>query len=383
MAKKTDNSEPKENFLTVAKELAKERGLDEEVLLQAIEDGIVAGFRREFSSAKGINDVGAEIDRETGEIFVYKLVEVVEEVLDPDNEISLEEAKGMDDEVELGDSLEVGLDVDKLGRLAATAAKSAISQKVRDAEYNRIYSDFSDKIGEIATGIVQRKDSRYVYVDIARAEAVLPKDQQIKNEIYDHNTSMKFLVQCVEEHNGRPSIRVSRTSPELVKKLFELEIPEIAAGEVVIMAVSREPGSRSKVAVRSRGENIDAKGACVGQRGQRVQQIMQELGGEKIDIVDYSENIAEFISAALQPAKVDSVDVETFTRDDGRIENRAQVVVEDDQYSLAIGKSGQNVRLAARLTGCKIDIKTRSTVSQVESENFINEFTVVEAEEEN
>lgn len=383
MAKKTDNSEPKENFLTVAKELAKERGLDEEVLLQAIEEGIVAGFRREFSSAKGINDVGAEIDRETGEIFVYKLVEVVEEVLDPDNEISLEEAKGMDDEVELGDSLEVGLDVDKLGRLAATAAKSAISQKVRDAEYNRIYSDFSDKIGEIATGIVQRKDSRYVYVDIARAEAVLPKDQQIKNEIYDHNTSMKFLVQCVEEHNGRPSIRVSRTSPELVKKLFELEIPEIAAGEVVIMAVSREPGSRSKVAVRSRGENIDAKGACVGQRGQRVQQIMQELGGEKIDIVDYSENIAEFISAALQPAKVDSVDVETFTRDDGRIENRAQVVVEDDQYSLAIGKAGQNVRLAARLTGCKIDIKTRSTVSQAESESFINEFTVVEAEEEN
>lgn len=378
MAKKKQEEEQKESVIAVIKELAKERGIDEEVLMKAIEDGIVAAFRREFSSSKNIDNVFAEIDRETGEIFVYKLVEVVEEVLDPDNEISFTDAKAMDDEIELGDQVEIGIDVDELGRLAATAAKSAISQKVREAEYARIQSDFSDRINEIATGVVQRKDSRYVYVDIARAEAVLPREHQIKGENYEHGKTMKFLVLNVQEYNGRPTITVSRTHVDLVRKLFELEVPEIKSGEVIIKSVSREPGSRSKVAVYSRDENIDAKGACVGQRGQRVQEIMNELGGEKIDIIDWSDDDAAFISEALQPADVTSVTTSFVTKENGHVENRADVVVPDNQYSLAIGRAGQNVRLAARLTGFKIDIKTESAVSEADSRAMIDEFEVVE-----
>ena len=380
MAKKKQEEEQKESVIAVIKELAKERGIDEEVLMKAIEEGIVAAFRREFSSSKNIDNVFAEIDRESGEIFVYKLVEVVEEVLDPDNEISFTDAKAMDEDIELGDQIEIGIDVDELGRLAATAAKSAISQKVREAEYARIQSDFSDRINEIATGVVQRKDSRYVYVDIARAEAVLPKEHQIKNENYEHGRTMKFLVLNVQEYNGRPTITVSRTHVDLVRKLFELEVPEIKAGDVIIRSVAREAGSRTKVAVYSKDPDIDAKGSCVGQRGQRVQQIMNELAEEKIDIVDWKEDPALFISEALQPAKVSRVDTEITTNENGEVERYAKVIVPDQQFSLAIGKSGQNVRLAARLTGFKIDIKKESDESVEASKALIDDFTVVDDE---
>ena len=383
MAKKIQNEEPKDNVLDAIKMLAKERGIEEEELITAVEEGIVTAFRREFSGSASIEHVEAEIDRTTGEIFVYKLVEVVEEVEDDANQIAFEEAKAMDPEIELGDEVEVGIEVEKLGRLAATAAKSAISQKVRDAEYRRINNEFSGRIGELATGIILRKDARNVYVDIDRAEAVLPREGQIRNEIYDTNRQMKFLVLCVEEHNGRPSITVSRTSNELVRKLFELEIPEIKSGEVIIQAVSREPGSRSKVAVYSRDENIDAKGSCVGQRGQRVQEIMNELGGEKIDIVDWNEDPALFISEALQPAKVLRVDTEITTNEDGSQDRRAKVIVPDSQFTLAIGRSGQNVRLAARLTGFKIDIK-RESEEIIEATQLMGDaFQVVESEGEN
>lgn len=383
MAKKIQNEEPKDNVLDAIKMLAKERGIEEEELITAVEEGIVTAFRREFSGSASIEHVEAEIDRTTGEIFVYKLVEVVEEVEDDANQIAIEEAKAMDPEIELGDEVEVGIEVEKLGRLAATAAKSAISQKVRDAEYRRINNEFSGRIGELATGIILRKDARNVYVDIDRAEAVLPREGQIRNEIYDTNRQMKFLVLCVEEHNGRPSITVSRTSNELVRKLFELEIPEIKSGEVIIQAVSREPGYRSKVAVYSRDENIDAKGSCVGQRGQRVQEIMNELGGEKIDIVDWNEDPALFISEALQPAKVLRVDTEITTNEDGSQDRRAKVIVPDSQFTLAIGRSGQNVRLAARLTGFKIDIK-RESEEIIEATQLMGDaFQVVESEGEN
>jgi N utilization substance protein A len=382
MAKKIQNEEPKDNVLDAIKMLAKERGIEEEELITAVEEGIVTAFRREFSGSASIEHVEAEIDRTTGEIFVYKLVEVVEEVEDEANQIAIEEAKAMDPEIELGDEVEVGIEVEKLGRLAATAAKSAISQKVRDAEYRRINNEFSGRIGELATGIILRKDARNVYVDIDRAEAVLPREGQIRNEIYETNRQMKFLVLCVEEHNGRPSITVSRTSNELVRKLFELEIPEIKSGEVIIQAVSREPGSRSKVAVYSRDENIDAKGSCVGQRGQRVQEIMNELGGEKIDIVDWNEDPALFISEALQPAKVLRVDTEITTNEDGSQDRRAKVIVPDSQFTLAIGRSGQNVRLAARLTGFKIDIK-RESEEIIEATQLMGDaFQVVESEGE-
>ncbi|MCR5529655.1 MAG: transcription termination factor NusA [Saccharofermentans sp.] len=383
MAKKIQNEEPKDNVLDAIKMLAKERGIEEEELITAVEEGIVTAFRREFSGSQSIEHVEAEIDRTTGEIFVYKLVEVVEEVEDDANQISIQDAKALDPDIELGDEVEVGIEVEKLGRLAATAAKSAISQKVRDAEYRRINNEFSGRIGELATGIILRKDARNVYVDIDRAEAVLPREGQIRNEIYETNRQMKFLVLCVEEHNGRPSITVSRTSNELVRKLFELEIPEIKSGEVIIQAVSREPGSRSKVAVYSRDENIDAKGSCVGQRGQRVQEIMNELGGEKIDIVDWNEDPALFISEALQPAKVLRVDTEITTNEDGSQDRRAKVIVPDSQFTLAIGRSGQNVRLAARLTGFKIDIK-RESEEIIEATQLMGDaFQVVESEGEN
>ena len=381
--KKESQQEPRDNVLDVIKLLARERGIDEEELIKAVEDGMVTAYKREFSSAGIIETVEAEIDRETGEIYVYQLKEVVDEVEDPVNEVSIEEAKAADPDVELGDFLEYGLDADKLGRLAATAAKSAISQKVRSAEYKRINDEFSGKIGELATGIIVRKDARNVYVDIDHAEAVLPRNGQIRGESYEVNRTMKFLVLRVEEHNDRPSITVSRTAPELVKKLFELEIPEVKSGEVIIQGVTREPGSRSKVAVYSRDENIDAKGSCVGPRGQRVQTIMNELGGEKIDIIDWNEDPALFISEALQPAKAIRVDTEVTTKEDGHVERYAKVIVPDQQFNLAIGRAGQNVRLAAHLTGYKIDIKRESDDATEATQSVIDKFTVAdEASEE-
>lgn len=381
MAKKKEiNEEPRDNVLDAIKMLAKERGIDEEELIRAVEEGIVTAYRREFSGGI-IETVEAEIDRETGEIYVYQLKEVVDEVEDPTNEVSLEEAQAADPDVELGDSLEYGLDVKDLGRLAATAAKSAISQKVRSAEYKRINDEYSSKIGELATGTIIRKDARNVYVDIGHAEAVLPRNGQMRGESYDTNRTMKFLVLRVEEHNDRPSITVSRTDPKLVEKLFELEIPEVKSGEVLIKGVTREPGSRSKVAVYSRDENIDAKGSCVGPRGQRVQTIMNELGGEKIDIIDWNEDAALFISEALQPAKAVRVDIEITTKEDGRQERYAKVIVPDQQFNLAIGRSGQNVRLAAHLTGYKIDIKRESEDASEATRSVIDKFTVAEQEE--
>ncbi|MCQ2516420.1 MAG: transcription termination factor NusA [Saccharofermentans sp.] len=383
MAKKKEVQEaPKDNVLDAIKMLAKERGIDEEELITAVENGIVTAYRREFSGTYIIETVGAEIDRETGEIYVYQLKEVVDEVEDPTNEVSLEEAREVDPDVELGDSLEFGLDVKELGRLAATAAKSAISQKVRTAEFKRINDEFSGKIGELTSGIIVRKDAKNIYVDIDHAEAVLPRNGQMKGDSYEVNKTMKFLVLKVEEHNDRPSITVSRTDANLVRKLFELEIPEVKSGEVIIKGISREAGSRSKVAVYSRDENIDAKGSCVGPRGQRVQEIMNELNGEKIDIIDWSDDDALFISEALQPAKAIRVDTEITTRPDGTSDRYAKVIVPDQQFNLAIGRQGQNVRLAAKLTGYKIDIKRESDEASEATQAVIGNFEVVEATEE-
>ena len=378
MARKKQNEEPKETIVDLVRLLADERDIDEEDVFRAIENGIVAAYKREFCGNKQdiIRNVNAEIDRDSGEIYVYKLVEVVDEVVDDLNEISLEEAKALgDDEVEIGDEVEVSIEVEDLGRLAAGAAKNAINQKLRDAESAKIENEFSGKINEITSGTIVRKDSRNVYVNIGRAEAIVKREGQVKNnrnENYDQEQIMKFLVTGVEEANGRPSVILSRTSPELVKKLFELEVPEIKSGDVIIKSVAREPGSRSKVAVYSRDPDIDAKGACVGQRGQRVQQIMAELNEEKIDIVDWNED----------PAKVVRVDTEISTNEAGDVEKHAKVIVPDQQFSLAIGKSGQNVRLAARLTGFKIDIRKESDESNEASQEIISEFTVVEGNTE-
>ena len=386
MAKRKNEEEPRETIVDLVKLLAEERDIDEEEVFQAIESGIVAAYKREFGGNKqDIKSVDAEIDRETGEINVYKLVEVVEEVLDDANEISIEDAKAVGyEDVEVGDEIEIGIDVEDLGRLAAGAAKNAINQKLRDAESTKIQNEFHGKIGEITSGTIVRKDARNVYVNIGRAEAIVRRDGQIRNnrnEHYDQDRIMKFLVTGVEEANGRPSVVLSRTAPALVAKLFELEVPEIKNGDVIIKSVAREPGSRSKVAVYSRDPDIDAKGACVGQRGQRVQQIMNELSDEKIDIVDWKEDAALFISEALQPAKVVRVDTEISTNEDGTVERHAKVIVPDQQFSLAIGKSGQNVRLAARLTGFKIDIRKESDESDETAKVLTDGFQVVDEEE--
>ncbi|MCR5488911.1 MAG: transcription termination factor NusA [Saccharofermentans sp.] len=386
MAKRKNEEEPKETIVDLVKLLAEERAIDEEEVFQAIESGIVAAYKREFGGNKqDIKSVNAEIDRETGEIYVYKLVEVVDEVLDDANEISIEDAKNVGyEDVEIGDEIEIGIDVEDLGRLAAGAAKNAINQKLRDAESTKIQNEFHGKIGEITSGTIVRKDARNVYVNIGRAEAIVRRDGQVRNnrnERYDQDKIMKFLVTGVEEANGRPSVVLSRTAPMLVAKLFELEVPEIKNGDVIIKSVAREPGSRSKVAVYSRDPDIDAKGACVGQRGQRVQQIMNELSDEKIDIVDWKEDAALFISEALQPAKVVRVDTEISTNADGEVERHAKVIVPDQQFSLAIGKSGQNVRLAARLTGFKIDIRKESDESDEAAKVLTDGFQVVDEED--
>ena len=386
MAKRKNEEEPRETIVDLVKLLAEERAIDEEEVFQAIESGIVAAYKREFGGNKqDIKSVNAEIDRETGEIYVYKLVEVVDEVLDDANEISIEDAKDVGyEDVEIGDEIEIGIDVEDLGRLAAGAAKNAINQKLRDAESTKIQNEFHGKIGEITSGTIVRKDARNVYVNIGRAEAIVRRDGQVRNnrnERYDQDRIMKFLVTGVEEANGRPSVVLSRTAPALVAKLFELEVPEIKNGDVIIKSVAREPGSRSKVAVYSRDPDIDAKGACVGQRGQRVQQIMNELSDEKIDIVDWKEDAALFISEALQPAKVVRVDTEISTNEDGTVERHAKVIVPDQQFSLAIGKSGQNVRLAARLTGFKIDIRKESDESNEAAKVLTDGFQVVDEEE--
>ena len=386
MAKRKSEEEPRETIVDLVKLLAEERDIDEEEVFQAIESGIVAAYKREFGgNRQDIKFVNAEIDRESGEIYVYKLVEVVDEVLDDANEISIEDAKAVGyEDVEIGDEIEIGIDVEDLGRLAAGAAKKAINQKLRDAESTKIQNEFHGKIGEITSGTIVRKDARNVYVNIGRAEAIVRREGQIRNnrnERYDQDRIMKFLVTGVEEANGRPSVVLSRTAPALVAKLFELEVPEIKNGDVIIKSVAREPGSRSKVAVYSRDPDIDAKGACVGQRGQRVQQIMNELSDEKIDIVDWKEDAALFISEALQPAKVVRVDTEISTTEDGSVERHAKVIVPDQQFSLAIGKSGQNVRLAARLTGFKIDIRKESDESDEAAKVLTDGFQVVDEEE--
>lgn len=367
-----------EELIGAIKLLAKERGIDEEVLFIAIEEAIVAAFKREFSDARQNDNVYAEIDRETGEMEVFEEREVCAVVDNPKTQISLEEAKMIDSELEEGDTIGLTIPVESLGRLAAIAAKSAINQKLRSAEHIRIQEEFSDRIGELASGIIQRKDSKFVFVDIGRAEATLTRQEQVKDEKYNFNQHMKFLILKVEEHNGRPVVYVSRSHPNLVRKLFEQEVPEIANGIVEIVSVAREAGSRSKIAVMSRDEDVDPLGACVGQRGSRVQAIMDELGQEKIDVIEWDEDPAIFISNALLPARVIRVDTEINTKEDGSRDLSAKVVVPDHQYSLAIGRAGQNVRLAARLTGWKIDIKSESQYQEILQNEFISNFTVAE-----
>ena len=347
--------------------LEKERGIDAEVLFEAIEEALVSAYKKEFE-AKTTDNIRAEVDRETGEMRVFMTKTVVEAVDDPNSEMSLEEAKALSEDFEIGDSMEYQLRPQDFGRLAAQTAKNVINQKLCSAERERIHNEFNNRVGEIAAGVVQRKDRREVIVDIGRAEAVLPYNEQVRIDGYNFNQRMRFLILKVDEKKNRPIIYVSRSHPNLVRKLFEQEVPEIASGVVEIKSIAREAGSRTKMAVVSRDSNVDSVGSCVGQRGLRVQAIMDELMGEKIDIIEWNPDIAEFVSNALNPAKVVRVDVQ----EDEKI---ARVIVPDHQLSLAIGREGQNARLAARLTGWKIDIKSESQYRAAIEAEILSRFT--------
>lgn len=347
--------------------LEKERGIDAEVLFEAIEEALVSAYKREFE-AKTTDNIRAEIDRQTGEMRVFLTKTVVETVEDPNAEMSLEEAQALSEDFEVGDMMEYQLRPQDFGRLAAQTAKNVINQKLCSAERERIHNEFSNRVGEIAAGVVQRKDRREVIVDIGRAEAVLPFNEQVRLDGYNFNQRMRFLILKVDEKKGRPIVYVSRSHPNLVRKLFEQEVPEIASGIVEIVSVAREAGSRTKMAVLSRDSNVDSVGSCVGQRGLRVQAVMDELMGEKIDIIEWNPDLNVFISNSLNPAKVVRVDIQED-------EKTARVIVPDHQLSLAIGREGQNARLAARLTGWKIDIKSESQFRQAVEAELLSRFT--------
>jgi len=343
-------------------QLERERGIDKEVLVEAIEAALISAYKRNFGSAQNVK---VYIDRDTGEVRVYALKKVTQYPQNDLLEISIDEAKNVDKRLEENDIAEVEITPKRFGRIAAQTAKQVVVQRIREAERGIIFEEFSSKESDIATGIIQRIEKKNVIIDLGKAEAVLAPAEQTPREEYRVNDRIKVYITEVKKTTKGPQIMVSRTHPGLVKRLFELEVPEIHDGIVEIRAISREAGSRTKIAVFSRDENVDPVGACVGQRGTRVQAIVDELRGEKIDIIKWSNDPVDYISSSLSPAKVIRVDV-------NETEKSAKVVVPDFQLSLAIGKEGQNARLAARLTGWKIDIKSESQLRAAIEQQLLN-----------
>ncbi|MGI6085658.1 MAG: transcription termination factor NusA [Acetivibrionales bacterium] len=342
-------------------QLEKEKGIDKEILIDAIEQALISAYKRNFGSAQNVE---VTIERNTGEIRVYALKTIVEEVTDSAIEMSLDQAKRFGPDFEVGDMVEVEVTPKKFGRIAAQTAKQVVMQRIREAERGLIFDEFSNREEDIVNGVVSRFDRKNIIIDLGRVEAVLPPSEQTPGEKYNVHDRIKIYVINVKKTNKSPQIYVSRTHPGLVKRLLELEVPEIADGTVEIKTIAREAGSRTKIAIFSRNENVDPVGACVGQRGGRIRAIVDELKGEMIDVIKWSSNTEEYIAASLSPAKVLQVDLDE--------ENKvARVVVPDFQLSLAIGKEGQNARLAAKLTGWKIDIKSESQLrDHIESQLF-------------
>lgn len=373
---KTNNQAIDSSELIIAMdELEKEKGIKKEYLLEAIETALVTAYKRNFDSAENVK---ITMDKETGEIHVYAEKEVVEKPEEIENsklQICLEDARKINKKLEIGDKAEIEQVPKNFGRIAAQTAKQVIVQKIREASRNFLFDEFNERKGEIVSGIVQKADGGIVVLDLGKLEGVMPVKEQIPTEKYKVNDKIRAYILDVERGiKGAPQVIVSRANNDFVRKLFELEIPEIYEGLIEIKGVSRDPGNRCKVAVYSQNENIDPVGSCVGQKGIRIQNIINELNGEKIDVIEWSEDPAIYISAALLPAEVMAVDVKPE-------EKFAQVIVRDDQLSLAIGKSGQNARLAARLTNWKIDIKSESQFREMLAK--LNEEQNEEAIEEN
>lgn len=358
------------DFLEALDQLAREKGIDKEVLLEAIEAALISAYKRNFNSA---GNVRVDIHRDTGEVRVFARKNVVEEPMDTRLEISLDAARDMNPSYVLADVVEIEVTPRDFGRIAAQTAKQVVTQRIREAERSVIYGKFVDREEEVVTGIVQRVDSRVAYIDVGGTEAILPHSEQMPTDSFRTGDRVKVFIARVERTTKGPQIVVSRSHPGLLKRLFEFEVPEIYDGIVEIKAVSREAGFRSKIAVHSRNPEVDPIGACVGSRGSRVQSVVAELNGEKVDIVEWSEDPATFVSNALSPAKVVDVQIE-------ETDKVARTIVPDYQLSLAIGKEGQNARLAARLTGWKIDIKSESQVAGSGLFNEIDESSEDEGE---
>ena len=343
-------------LITAMEDLEKENGIPKDYLLESIETALVTAYKRNFDSAENVK---VTMDKETGEIHVYAEKDVVDIVENPQLQINLEDARKINKKLEVGDKAEVEIVPKNFGRIAAQTAKQVIVQKIREVSRNVLFNEFNERKGEIVSGIVQKADGGVVVLDLGKLEGIMPVKEQVPTEKYRVNDKIRAYILDVERGlKGAPQVIVSRTSADFVKKLFELEIPEIYEGVIEIKSVSRDPGSRSKIAVYSPNENIDPVGSCVGQKGIRIQNIINELHGEKIDVIEWNEDPSIFISAALLPAQVMAVDI----KED---EKFAQVIVPDDQLSLAIGKSGQNARLAAKLTNWKIDIKSESQFREI------------------
>ncbi|MGB9866914.1 MAG: transcription termination factor NusA [Bacillota bacterium] len=341
-----------EDLIKALDDLEREKGIDKEVLIQAIEAALISAYKRNFGTAQNVR---IRMDRESGEVKVFSRRTVVEQVKDPRTEISLDEARKMSPAYKPGDVVETEVTPRNFGRIAAQTAKQVVLQRIREAERGVIYEEFSSKEGDIVTGTVQRADSKNVVVDLGRLEALLPPNEQIPSEKLEHGDRIKVYILEVKRTTKGPQVSISRTHPGLLKRLLELEVPEVHEGIVEIKGIVREPGTRSKVAVRARDPNVDPVGAVVGPKGLRIQNIVNELRGEKIDVVRWDEQPEKFIANALSPAKVISVTCDPVTR-------VARVVVPDNQLSLSIGKEGQNARLAAKLTGWKVDIRSESQV---------------------
>ncbi|MFD1672847.1 transcription termination factor NusA [Agrilactobacillus yilanensis] len=331
--------------------LEKEKGVKKEIVIEALEAALVSAYKRNYGQAQNVE---VEFDDRKGNIHVYAVKEVTEEVFDSRLEVSLDEALKLNRGYEIGDQIKFEVTPKDFGRIAAQTAKQVIMQRVREAERSIVYNEYSQYENEIMQGVVERRDNRFVYVNLGRIEAVLGRQDQIPNEDYQPHDRIKVYVSKVENTTKGPQVFVSRTHPDLVKRLFEQEVPEIYDGTVEIMSIVREAGDRTKMSVRSTDSNIDAVGTCVGPKGQRVQAVVNELHGENMDIVAWEENPADYIANALNPAEVLNVNFDETN------DHNCVVIVPDDQLSLAIGKKGQNARLAAKLTGYRIDIERES-----------------------
>ncbi|NLY08975.1 MAG: transcription termination/antitermination protein NusA [Tissierellia bacterium] len=345
-----------EEFMSALDQIEKEKRIPREVIFEALESALVSSYKKNFGSNQNVD---VELNKETGEVKLFTVKDIVELVENPPFEISLSEARQVNPTYQIGEIFRDEVTPKDFGRIAAQTAKQVVIQRIKDAERDILYDEFIDRENEIITGQIQRVNRGNVYVDLGKTEAILPPSEQIEGESYEQGKRYKMLLLEVKKTTKGPQIVLSRSHPSLIKRLFELEVPEISQGIVEIFSIAREAGSRAKIAVFSKDEEIDPLGACVGHKGNRVKAIVDELYDEKIDIVIWSKDIAEFIANSLSPSKV----IEVMVNND---EKSAVVIVPDYQLSLAIGKEGQNARLAAKLTNWKIDIKSESQYNDLQ-----------------